>query len=84
MVDQRGSGPPGAAYELAVAVGAHHAQDVTGARAAPGALEGADPDVVVIDGEVAVAALAIGAELQHASTLVRPRPVGSTSSSSGR
>src|SRR6266480_3174751 len=51
--------------ELTPAVGAHAAQDFARARAAEGALEGTNESLGGVGREIAVAALAVRAELQH-------------------
>lgn len=52
-------------------------QHIAGAVAASGAFEGADPDVGRVNREVAIAALAVRAYLQHANraagTALHPR-----------
>src|SRR6266513_6166256 len=52
-------------YELTPAVGAHAAQDFARARAAEGALEGTNEGLGGVGQEIAVAALAVRAELEH-------------------
>ncbi len=62
-------GPHGPSNELATTVGAGAVEDVLGAVTAPRAFVGADQDVGGIRSEVAVAAFAAGANLEHGSSM---------------
>src|SRR5919109_5170956 len=65
VLEQLLDGTARTAHELAAAVGTPAAQGLAGAGGAERAFEGADPGVGGVAREIPVAALAVGAQLQH-------------------
>jgi hypothetical protein len=64
--------PDRARLEVATAVGADSAQHVVRAAGAERALEGADACVGAVGRQIDVAALAVGAQLEHPLSVVKP------------
>ena len=74
IVDELRGRPDRPAHQLAAAVGAAAVEHGVRAGAAEGALEGADARVGGIRGQIAVATLATGPQLEHGTSFACPQP----------